>query len=119
MRGFLVIFTFYCEASLESILINAQSTRRLSQSILEPIKYTNQDAQAKLTNAITGYLGFFSPPLGNPPLSSWFSKDNPQRTKEVIDQQTNLNTVIETLNCSYKSQPLHVLAASWLAEELL
>jgi len=45
MRGFLVIFTFYYEAS--------------SQSILEPIKYTNQDAQAKLANAITGYLGFF------------------------------------------------------------
>ena len=60
MRGFLVIFTFYCEASSQSILINAQGTRRLSQSILEPIKYTGQDAQAKLANAIIGYLGFFS-----------------------------------------------------------
>jgi predicted proteasome-type protease len=93
MRGFLVIFTLYCEASSQSILIiNAQGTRHLSQSILELIKYTKQDAQDKLINARI----FFS-----------F-----QRTKQVIDQQINFNAVIETLRCSYKICPLHVLAAS-------
>ena len=54
MRGYLVTNTFYREASPQSILINAQGTKHLSQSIIELIKYTNQEAQDKLTNAING-----------------------------------------------------------------
>jgi len=34
------------------MLINAQGTKHLSQSIIVLIKYTNQEAQDKLTNAI-------------------------------------------------------------------
>jgi len=52
MRGYLVTNTFYREASSQSILIDAQGTKHLSQSIIELIKYTNQEAQDKLTNAI-------------------------------------------------------------------
>ena len=54
MRGYLVTNTFYHEASSQSILINAQGTKHLSQSIIELIKYTNQETQDKLTNAING-----------------------------------------------------------------
>ena len=54
MRGYLVSNTFYHEASSQSILINAQGTKHLSQSIIELIKYTNQETQDKLTNAING-----------------------------------------------------------------
>ena len=54
MRGYLVTKTFYREASSRSILINAHGTKHLSQSIIELIKYTNQEAQDKLTNAING-----------------------------------------------------------------
>jgi len=54
MRGYLVTNTFYREASSQSIIINAQGTKHLSQSIIEIIKYTNQEAQDKLTNAING-----------------------------------------------------------------
>jgi len=54
MRGYLVTNTFYHEASSQSILINAQGTKHLSQSIIELIKYTNQEAKDKLTNAING-----------------------------------------------------------------
>jgi len=54
MRGYFISNTFYREASSQSILINAQGTKHLSQSIIELIKYTNQEAQDKLTNAING-----------------------------------------------------------------
>ena len=52
MRGYLVTNTFYREASPQSILINAQGTKHLSQSIIELIKYINQEAQDKLTNKL-------------------------------------------------------------------
>ena len=52
MRGYLVTNTFYREASSQSILINAQGTKHLLRSIIELIKYTNQEAQDKLTHAI-------------------------------------------------------------------
>ena len=54
MRGYLVTKPFYREASSQSIFINAQGAKHLSQSIIELIKYINQEAQDKLTNAING-----------------------------------------------------------------
>jgi hypothetical protein len=67
MRAFVVTYTFYREASSQSILINAQGTKHLSQCIVELIKYTNQEARDKPTNAnygqqrtVTFHLGFYS-----------------------------------------------------------
>ena len=54
MRGYFISNTFYREASSQSILINAQGTKHLPQSIIELIKYSNQEAEDKLTNAING-----------------------------------------------------------------
>jgi hypothetical protein len=85
MRGVLVTCTFYCEASGQSILINAQDTNHLSESIPDLIKYTNQFSKKKRiltkrhkTNLPMQYLErtshisvrIFMPPLVNSPLLS-------------------------------------------------